>query len=160
MITMIAAMDRQAVIGHEGRMPWHLPADLAYFKRVTLGKPVVMGRKTFESIGRPLPGRQNIVLSRHGSALQGTQVVDSVKAVLEACAEAAEVMIIGGGQIYRLFMPLADRLLITHIDTVAAAGTITFPEIETTRWQETAHEFHRHDDRHPFDYSFCEYRRR
>ncbi len=160
MITLIAAMDRQAVIGHEGQMPWHLPADLAYFKRVTLGKPVVMGRKTWDSIGRPLPGRQNIVLSRQAPELEGALVLASVEAVLDACETNTDLMIIGGGQIYRLFMPQADRLLITHIDTVAADGSITFPDIEEVLWQEVASEYHQQDDRHPFDYTFCEYQRR
>src|SRR5690554_3787051 len=116
-ISLVAAMAKHRVIGKSGDMPWHLPSELKYFKEITMGKPIVMGRTTFESIGRPLPGRQNIVISRQPHLLPDT--VDAVKSPAEALAlvaNAEEVMVIGGGQIYECFLPYATRLYVTHID--------------------------------------------
>ncbi len=137
-ISMIAAMAQEHVIGKDNQMPWHLPADFAWFKRCTLGKPVIMGRKTFESIGRPLPGRQNIVISRDSSlAFDGVTMVQSLEQALALCADVEEVMIIGGGSVYQAALPMAQRLYLTHIDA-DIAGDTHFPH-----WSADFHEVHR-----------------
>ncbi|PSJ43982.1 type 3 dihydrofolate reductase [Zobellella endophytica] len=128
-LSLIVAMTRERVIGRENRMPWHLPGDLAYFKRTTLGKPVLMGRNTFASIGKPLPGRRNVIISRTlDEAPAGTEVVASPAEALRLLAAEEEVMVIGGGQLYRALMPLASRLYLTRIDT-SLAGDTYFPEV-------------------------------
>ena len=110
-IVLIAAMAKNRVIGKDNKMPWHLPADLKHFKRITLGKPVIMGRKTFCSLGRPLPGRQNIVITRDpGFTAEGCDVVNSLEAALEKAQATDQLMVIGGADIYRQFLPLAKRL--------------------------------------------------
>jgi dihydrofolate reductase len=131
-------MAANRVIGRDGGMPWHIPADLRHFKAVTMGKPVIMGRKTFQSIGRPLPGRTNIVVTRDGSfAPPGVTVVDSVDGALAVADAVAsdEVMIIGGGEIYAGTLPLADRLYLTEIQ-MAPPGDVVFPEIDMAQWRE------------------------
>lgn len=115
-ISLIAALATDRVIGMENAMPWHLPGDLAWFKRNTLNKPVIMGRKTFESIGRPLPGRLNIVISSKPGAHDGVTWVTSVEAALTAAGDVEEVMVMGGGRVYEQLLPKANRLYLTHID--------------------------------------------
>ncbi len=132
-ITIVAAMGRNGGIGLKGRMPWHLPAELAHFKRTTLGKPVVMGRKTWESIGRALPGRQNLVVTRNDAyRAEGADVVGSLVEAIESAA-GDEVMIIGGGELYRQAMPLASRLVLTTIDLEPECDT-WFPAWDTAEW--------------------------
>ena len=115
-LTLVAAMGRNGGIGFRGRMPWHLPAELKHFKRTTLGKPVVMGRKTWESIGKALPGRQNLVVTRNEAyAAEGCQVVASLVEAIET-AEDTEVMVIGGGELYRQALPLSSRMVLTTVD--------------------------------------------
>ncbi|MCE1709150.1 type 3 dihydrofolate reductase, partial [Enterobacter hormaechei] len=116
MISLIAAMAMDRVIGMENAMPWTLPGDLAWFKRNTLGKPVVMGRVTYESIGRPLPGRLNIVISSQPASDDRVTWVSSIEAALAAVGDVEEVMVMGGGKIYEQFIPLAHRMYLTHID--------------------------------------------
>ncbi|HAS63563.1 MAG TPA: type 3 dihydrofolate reductase [Vibrio sp.] len=126
-ISMIAAMADKRVIGKDNQMPWHLPADFAWFKRCTLGKPVVMGRKTYDSIGRPLPGRQNIVISRDSNlSIEGVVTVTSIEQALQVAGDVEEVMVIGGGAIYSACLPLANKLYITHIDA-RVEGDTQFP---------------------------------
>ncbi|RME64083.1 MAG: dihydrofolate reductase [Alphaproteobacteria bacterium] len=133
---MVAARARGGVIGHEGGLPWHLPEDLRHFKALTLGKPVVMGRKTHQSIGRPLPGRDNIVISRNRAfAAPGCQVARSLGEALAAAGPVPEIMIIGGAQIYALALPLAGRLYLTDID-IDIAGDAHFPPIDEDIWHE------------------------
>ena len=133
MISLIVAHDRNRVIGYENDMPWHLPGDLQYFKETTMGKPVIMGRKTFESIGRPLPGRRNIVITRNVNyAAEGIEVVGNLDAALALVAEVPEIMVIGGEQIFTQALPLADRLYITLIDHEFVGDTY-FPAYEG--WQ-------------------------
>ena len=128
-VTIIAAMAENRVIGKDGAMPWHLPDDLARFKSITMGHPVIMGRKTFESLGRPLPGRQNIVLSRReGYAPEGVTVARTLDEALELAGVAREVFICGGGEVYREALPLAGRILLTVIHCVYE-GDAVFPEI-------------------------------
>ena len=133
---MIVAMDRNRVIGIDNHLPWRLPFDLKRFKSITMGKPLIMGRKTYESIGRPLPGRKNIVITRnqHFDA-PGCIVVHSVDAALAAAAEADEVMVIGGGRIYELLLPRAGRLYLTLLDTEVSGDTY-FPVIDPLNWTE------------------------
>ncbi len=133
-LTIVAAMGRNGGIGRRGDMPWRLPAELRHFKRTTLGKPVVMGRKTWESIGRPLPGRQNLVVTRNPAyRAEGVQVVGSLVEAIEA-AEGSEVMVIGGGELYRQSLPLASRLVLTTIDLEPECDT-WFPDWDPTEWR-------------------------
>ncbi|MFQ1905694.1 type 3 dihydrofolate reductase [Aeromonas veronii] len=161
-ISMIAAMAHDRVIGKDNQMPWHLPADLAHFKRVTLGKPVLMGRKTFESIGRPLPGRRNLVISRNpGYQAEGIEVVGSVEAALALLAGSSveELMVIGGGHLYAEMLPSADCLYLTRIDQ-AVEGDTRFPAFDDGQWQRIACESHPADEKNPHPYSFETWQRR
>jgi dihydrofolate reductase len=158
-LVLLAALDRNRAIGKDNALPWHLPDDLKRFKRLTLGHPVVMGRRTYESIGRPLPGRSNIVVTRdRGLAIPGTIVVHSLDEALAAAGAASEVFVIGGEQIYALALPLADRLELTEIDT-AIAGDAWFPEWDRTAFREIARESHT-DAATGLAFSFVTYDRR
>lgn len=135
MISIIVAMDRNRVIGKDNRMPWRLPADLAYFRKVTLGHTVVMGRKTFESIGKPLDGRKNIVLTRDRQyTKEGCTVVHSVEEALKMIQDDKECFIIGGAEIYSAFLPYTQKLYITYIDHEFEGDTY-FPEINYGEWR-------------------------
>lgn len=152
-ISMIAAMANDRVIGKDNQMPWHLPADFAWFKRCTMGKPVVMGRKTYESIGRPLPGRQNIVISRDDSlSIEGVTTVTSIDAALTAAGEVDEVMIIGGGTIYEACLPKANKLYVTHIDA-SVDGDTQFPAWGD-EFKETYSEVYSADEKNAYDMRF------
>ncbi|MDB9894970.1 dihydrofolate reductase [Reinekea forsetii] len=159
-IAMIWAMASNGVIGRQNKLPWHLPNDLKYFKRLTSGKTVIMGRKTYESIGRPLPNRINIVITRaENFHAEGIKVVNSLPAALElAAAEtlisgAEEVIVIGGAEIYKLCLPLAERLYVTlvHADV---DGDARFPEWDRQAYQEIGREDFSADGPNPYDYSF------
>lgn len=154
-ISMIAAMAEQRVIGLNNQMPWHLPADLQHFKKVTLGKPVVMGRKTFESIGRPLPGRRNVVISRQTAPIDSpVEWVSSIEQALALLADQPEVMIIGGAEIYRQCLPLAQRLYLTEI-ALNTAGDAFFPDYSAAyAWQEIAREEFPQSSENPLAYRF------
>ncbi|MBL0625216.1 type 3 dihydrofolate reductase [Aeromonas jandaei] len=155
-ISMIAAMAHDRVIGKDNQMPWHMPADLAHFKRVTLGKPVLMGRKTFESIGRPLPGRRNLVISRNPDyQADGIEVVGSVEAALALLTdnEVAEVMVIGGGHLYAELLPKADCLYLTRIE-LEVEGDTRFPAFADEQWQCVEREVHQADEKNPHPYRF------
>ncbi|MFM5357124.1 type 3 dihydrofolate reductase [Aeromonas veronii] len=161
-ISMIAALAKKQVIGKNNLMPWHMPADLAHFKRVTLGKPVLMGRKTFESIGRPLPGRRNLVISRNpGYQAEGIEVVSSVEAALALLAGSSveELMVIGGGHLYAEMLPSADCLYLTRID-LAVEGDTRFPAFDDGQWQRVDCESHPADEKNPHPYSFETWLRR
>jgi dihydrofolate reductase len=140
-VAMIAGVARNRVIGADGGIPWKIPSDMAFFKRVTMGKPIIMGRKQYETVGRPLPGRTNMVVTRQkGYQPEGVLVIDSLEAALDhaqsiaAADRADEVMVIGGGEIYAQAMPFADRLYISHVD-LAPEGDVVFPEIDPVIWQ-------------------------
>nr|BAO02851.1 dihydrofolate reductase [Psychromonas kaikoae ATCC BAA-353] len=151
---MIAALANNRVIGLDNKMPWHLPAELQLFKRATLGKPIVMGRNTFESIGRPLPGRLNIVLSRQtGYQPEGVTVVATLEDAVIAAGDVEELMIIGGATIYQQCLAAADRLYLTHIE-LTTAGDTWFPDYEQYNWHEIVHENYSADDKNPYDYHF------
>ncbi len=140
-LSLIVACAKGGVIGRENQLPWRLPEDLKYFKQVTMGKPILMGRKTYESIGRPLPGRLNIVISRQASWLapEGVSKAESVTAALQLSqrkSDSAEVIVIGGEQIYRACLPLADRVYRTDID-LEVEGDAFFPELPMAEWRES-----------------------
>lgn len=152
-ISMIAAMANDRVIGKENQMPWHLPADFAWFKRSTMGKPVVMGRKTYDSIGRPLPGRQNIVISRDASlVIEGVTTVTSIDDALQAAGAVDEVMIIGGGTIYQACLPKANKLYVTYIDA-QLDGDTQFPAWGD-EFVETYSETYMKDEKNAYDMRF------
>jgi len=159
-ISLVWAMAQNRVIGRNNQLPWYLPEDLKYFKRITLGKPVIMGRKTFDSIGKPLPGRTNIVVTRNRDwSFEGVRTVDSLEAARELCENQAivdgteEAMIIGGAEIYRQAMPLADRLYLTEVHA-DVEGDATFPEFDRSQWQEIAREDFEASGPNPCNYSF------
>ncbi|WP_239059343.1 type 3 dihydrofolate reductase [Alteromonas hispanica] len=164
-ISMIAAMAENRVIGADNDMPWHLPADLKHFKAVTMGKAVIMGRKTYESIGRALPGRPNIVLtSNKDYTLEDATVVHTQAEALEAakaqCGSNDEVMIIGGGTIYNALLPLANTLYLTFID-LKVAGDTQFPDFRSQgNWVETEREAHSPDEKNKYAYTFVTFQRR
>lgn len=157
-LTMVVAIDAQRGIGVNNQLPWHLPEDLAHFKRVTLGRPIIMGRKTFDSIGRPLPGRQNIVVTRNADWRH--EGVDAVSSLDEAIASVAgdEASIIGGAQIFTAALGLADRMIVTEIAHSFDCDTF-FPAIDPAVWTETAREEH-HSEANGYGYAFVTYERR
>ena len=135
-ISIIAAMDRNRLIGNKNQLPWHLPADFAHFKSVTMGKPIIMGRKTFESIGKPLPGRTNIVLSRNrDTQFEGVTCVSHFDEAVSAVKDEDEIMVIGGSAIYEMLLPKVDRMYITYVDA-EFEGDAWFPEIDENIWTE------------------------
>jgi len=158
-MSLIAALDRHRAIGRDGAMPWHLPDDLKRFKALTLGKPVLMGRKTALSIGRALPGRLNLVLTRRDTAPFATQrTVASLDQAI-ALADGNELMVIGGGKVYALALPWATRLHLTWIDMTAVAADTYFPQWDPAQWREVASEAHDADARHAWGYRFVDYER-
>jgi len=154
-LSIIAAMDRNRLIGADNQLPWHLPADLHFFKRTTLGKPILMGRKTFDSIGRPLPGRRNVIISRNPNyQAAGCDVVHSIEEALELVRESEEVMLIGGATLYEQALPLAQRLYLTLIDA-EFEGDAWFPNYpQLGNWQEISHEKQQADEKNRLDYAF------
>jgi dihydrofolate reductase len=165
-LSIIVAAAQNGVIGKNNALPWHLSEDLQYFKRVTMGKPIVMGRKTFESIGRPLPGRTNIVISRNPDfAHEGVKVAASLAAALEIAEDVAlidgtdEVMVIGGAQIYTEAFVKAQRLYLTQVHA-EVEGDAYLPPIDWSRWQEIGRQDHDAIPPNPYDYSFVVYEAR
>jgi len=153
-ISLVVAVAANGVIGQGDRLPWHLPADLRHFRALTLGKPIVMGRRTHFSLGRPLPERRNIVLTRDkGFHALGCEVVHSVGEALAAVADAREVMVIGGADVYRQFLPLASRIHVTEVHA-EFSGDTRFPDLRREDWVEVAREEHSADDRNPFRFDF------
>ena len=153
MISLIAALAVDRVIGMENAMPWTLPADLAWFKRNTLNKPGIMGRLTWESIGRPLPGRKNIVVSSKPGTDDRVEWVTSIEAALNACGDAEEIMVLGGGRIYEQLLPKAQKLYLTHI-AAEVEGDTHFPDYEPDEWQSVFSEFHDADENNSHSYCF------
>ena len=154
MISLIAALANNRAIGKDNQLPWHLPADLKHFKQLTLNKPIIMGRKTFDSIGRPLPKRRNIIVTRQASlTIEGCEVFNSIDAALAATTDEAETMIIGGANIYEQTLAHADRLYLTLVDT-DLDGDAFFPEWAETEWHVTDKSEHHQDENHIFNYTF------
>ncbi len=158
-LELVVAVARNGVIGRDNGLPWHLPADLAHFKRLTLGHPILMGRRTWQSIGRPLPGRRNLVLTRDPAFhAEGATVVRSL-AEARAAAGAERLMVIGGAELYRECLPAAEVLHLTEVDA-DVPGDARFPDWRREEWQELAHEAHPPDERHAYGYRFVTLRRR
>ncbi len=156
-ISMIAAMATDRAIGKDNQLLWRLPADLQFFKKITMDKPIIMGRKTFESIGRPLPGRKNIVLSTGSEAPHPDVILaKDIETALKEAGQVAEVMIIGGGKIYEAFLPQADQLFITYVDTEVEADTY-FPEFDLTQWQAVAETEGKIDEKNQLAHRFVTY---
>ncbi len=159
-LSLIAALDRHNAIGRDNDLPWRLPDDLKRFKALTLGKPVLMGRKTAQSLGRALPGRRNLVLTRSGQVpFEGMQAVASLDDALRIAAEATELCVIGGGEIYALCLPHATRMHLTHVDTVVEGADAFFPEFDAGQWRVTQRESHASDAKHAFAFEFVDYSR-
>nr|WP_232106316.1 dihydrofolate reductase [Pseudomonas mendocina] len=164
-LSLIAALARNRVIGRDNQLPWHLPADLKHFKAMTLGKPIIMGRKTWDSLGRPLPGRLNIVVSRQpGLALEGAEVFATLEAAIERAdawaraEDAEELMLIGGAQLYELGLAQADRLYLTRVG-LEPDGDAFFPEIDESAWRMASSVEHPASAETPF-YAFEVWERR
>lgn len=161
-ISAIVAISKNRVIGNENDIPWYLPADLKYFKKTTLNHHIIMGRNTFQSIGKPLPKRTNIVLTRNAYFLaSGCLVAHSLKQALELAFdnEEKEVFIIGGGQIYELALPYVDKVYLTEVD-VEVAGDVLFPFLPDSIWKETSSEAHQPDEKNEYAYTFKVYERK
>lgn len=162
MISFMVAMDENRVIGYRNELPWHLPEDLKYFKRVTMGHPIIMGRKTFESIGRPLPGRENIIISRQEDyKKEGCTVINSleeIKAMLEKNT-GEEYFVIGGAEIFKALLPLAARLYITFIHEEFEGDTL-FPPFIMNEWELISSEVGPKNNENPYDYEFLLYERK
>jgi dihydrofolate reductase len=153
-ISLVVAMTRQHVIGRANGLPWRLPEDLKHFKAVTLGKPILMGRRTFDSIGKPLPGRTNLVLTRDtGWKTDGVTVVHSVDEALSRVGDVEEVAGIGGAEVFRLLLPLATRIHLTWVEA-DVAGDTWFPPLELSQWRETHSRRVQADERNAFDMTF------
>ena len=159
-LSIIVAMDRNHVIGANGDLPWHISADLQNFKKITMGKPIIMGRKTHESIGRPLPGRENIILTRDNNyQAEGCTVLQSLEDIFEHCKNVDEIMITGGAEIYQHTLEQASHLYLTEVHT-EIEGDTHFPEFDRNQWQEISREDYKADEKNDYDYSFVVLKRK
>lgn len=158
-VTLIAAMEQGRGIGDRGDIPWRLPEDWKYFRAQTLGKPVVMGRLTFESIGKPLKGRRNVVITRRKELHPGVEIVRSPEEALELLSEEPEIMIAGGESVYRAFLPMAHRLLLTLLHTRIEPMDTFFPAWDRDVWRCVQNTRHERDEKHPFAFDFTEWTR-
>lgn len=159
-ITMIAAMAEDRVIGVDNGMPWHLPAEMAHFRRSTTGKTIVMGRKTFESFGGPLKNRRNVVLTRSADYRpDGAETMHTVEEALAELGSEEELMIIGGAQVYAQFLPFADKLLLTEVHA-AVEGDARFPAFDAAEWEAVSREFHAKDEKNAYDFTIITYIRK
>lgn len=159
-LVLVAALDRRNAIGRGNELPWRLPDDLRRFKALTLGKPVLMGRKTAESLGRALPDRRNLVLTQSGRVpFAGMEAVASLELARSLCA-GEDLVVIGGGEVYSLVLPLATQLHLTHVDTVVADADAFFPALVPEEWEPVWRQAHAADARHAFAFEFVDYRRR
>jgi dihydrofolate reductase len=153
-LSLIVAMARNRVIGANGAIPWRLPNELQLFKRITMGHHIIMGRKTWESIQRLLPGRTTVIVTRQqGYSVPGAMIVNSLAAALTACGDDAEVFVIGGGELYREALPMADRIYLTTVDA-EPAGDTRMPEFDMRHWREISVESFAADDKHAYAYRF------
>lgn len=160
-VILVAALGRDFAIGKDNALPWHLPADLKRFKALTLGHPLLMGRRTAESLGRALPGRRNLVLTRSGEVpFAGMEAVSSLDAAMRAVDDAETLCVIGGGEVFEATLPLAARMHLTWVDTVVAGAQAFFPRFDPAGWNVAAREPHAADDRHAYAFEFVDYVRR
>lgn len=153
LISLIVAVSANNVIGKNNQLIWHLPADLKHFKQLTTGHTIIMGRKTYDSIGKPLPNRRNVVISRSVTQIEGCEVAPSLEDALKLSSEEKEVFMIGGAEIYRQALPLADRIYLTHVHQNFDGDTF-FPETDLQTWQETEREDFLPDEKNKLSYSF------
>ncbi|MCH1626378.1 dihydrofolate reductase [Ferdinandcohnia quinoae] len=160
MISLLFAMDINRVIGKNNDLPWHLPADLAYFKKITMGHPIIMGRKTYESIGKPLPGRENIIITRDKEyQIDGCTVFHSIDEIVKMDNTVnQELFVIGGSEIFKGILPYSNRLYITEINEEFEGDTF-FPEIQMNEWKLISKEKGKKDEKNPYDYFFLIYER-
>jgi dihydrofolate reductase len=159
MISLLVAMDRNRLIGKDNDLPWRLPADLAYFKKMTMGHPIVMGRKTYESIGRPLPGRENIIITRNSTySAVGCKVIQSIDEIIELSKTKTETFVIGGSEIFKEILPFVDKLYITEIEEEFEGDTY-FPNIPFEDWKLISREKGIQDEKNPYEFYFCVYER-
>lgn len=159
LVRLVVAVSENGVIGKDNTLIWHLPADLKWFKEATVGHPVLMGRKTFESIGRPLPNRRNIVITRDASyTREGIETAATPEEALALCAGETRISVVGGGEIYRLFMPLADELYYTLVHTTVEGDT-HFPPVGP-EWEKEFEQYHGTDEKHKFPFSFLIFRKK
>ena len=161
-LVLIAALDRNRAIGRGNALPWHLPDDLKHFKALTLGKPVLMGRKTAVSLGRALPKRRNLVLTRSGRVpFEGMEAVGSIEEALRIAEAdgASELCVIGGGEVYALALPMATRMHLTHVETAIEGCDAFFPAFDAMEWRESARGHHAADETHAFAFDFVDYER-
>ena len=160
-LALVAAFDRDFAIGKDNTLPWHLPADLKRFKALTMGQPLLMGRRTAESLGRALPGRRNLVLTRSGRVpFDGMEAVASLDDALRAAGDAGTLCVIGGGEIFAETLPLAARMYLTWVDTVVEGADAFFPRFDPDQWRVTARDAHAADERHAVAFEFVDYVRR
>jgi|ERR1700743_894017 len=152
-VSIVVAISENHVIGKDNKLLWYLPNDLKHFKDITTGHTVIMGRKTYESVGKPLPNRRNIVITRQNITIEGCEVVNSIEAALALCSDEAEVFIVGGAEIYRQSLHLTDRIYLTIVHK-QFDGDSYFPEIEANEWKETAREDYEPDIKNNLPYSF------
>lgn len=157
-ISLVAAVDENRGLGKDNHLLCHLPADLKHFKNLTMGKPIIMGRNTYDSIGKPLPGRLNIILSRQNLSLEGVEIVDSLTKALALVKDAPEVMIIGGATVYEQALGLASQVYLTVIHHQFDAD-VFFPAISKTDWQCKEAVFQQHDEKNNYDMTFYRYER-
>jgi dihydrofolate reductase len=153
-ITIVVAMSNNSLIGREGGLPWRLSADLQHFKSITMGKPIVMGRLTYESIGRPLPGRENIILTRDPEyKAEGCTIIHDLEQIKSRCSDVEELMIIGGAQLYFETLPIANKLFVTEVHAELDGDTF-FPDLDRSQWREMEREHFTADEKNDFDFSF------
>ena len=158
-ITIVVAISENNAIGKNNKLLWHLPNDLKHFKEITTGHTVIMGRKTYESVGRPLPNRRNIIITRQNIAIEGCEVAGSIDAALALCAREKEVFIVGGAEIYKQSINLTDRIYLTIVHK-KFEGDSFFPEINKQDWKEVYREDHLPDEKNQLPYSFITYEKR
>jgi len=157
-VSQIAAMSENHVIGKNNQLLWHMPEDLKHFKNTTSGHTVIMGRKTFDSVGKPLPRRRNIIITRQNITIEGCEVVNTIEAALALCAGEDEVFIVGGAEIYKQSLHLTDRVYLTIIHH-HFEGDSFFPQLNQNDWKEVSHENRPADDKNAYPYSFIRYER-
>jgi len=157
-ISIVVAISENRAIGKDNKLLWYLPNDLKHFKAITSGHTVIMGRKTYESVGKPLPNRRNIIITRQDIKIEGCEVVNSIKAALELCRTEREVFIVGGAEIYKQSLHLTDRIYLTVVHQ-QFEGDSFFPEIKKTDWLQVSREDHQPDEKNSLPYSFITYER-
>ena len=158
-LSLIAAVSKNNVIGNNNKLIWHLPADLKYFKTMTTGHTVIMGRKTFDSIGKPLPNRRNLIVTRQENFIaEGCEIFNDLQQAIDACTGEEEVFIVGGAEIYKQSIEVADKIYLTRIDKVFE-GDAYFPEFNLSEWRLANYARHHADEKNQYDYSFSEFER-